>query len=114
MATGPEHYQMAEQLLDKQAEEAAQRGDTEIEALSVAHAQVHATLALAAAAEPAGDSDTPLGRAAYEAYSYASDGKSLVSGDRLPGWDALPPDIQFAWDAAAAGVLMALDGKVGP
>ena len=45
--TGPEHYREAERLLDA-AEVHAQRGDTEIEAITVSYAQVHATLALAA------------------------------------------------------------------
>jgi hypothetical protein len=44
--TGPEHYKAAERLLDETVEY-AEIGNVETEA--VAHAQVHATLALAAA-----------------------------------------------------------------
>lgn len=43
--------------------------------------------------------DAPA-RAAYERYLHAADGKSLVSGAELPGWDALPPEIKAAWMAA--------------
>lgn len=43
--------------------------------------------------------DAPA-RAAYERYMAASDGKSLVSGAELPGWDALAPQIKAAWMAA--------------
>ena len=44
--TGPEHYREAEQLL---AEANAQEGGTNLERFCLAAAQVHATLALAAA-----------------------------------------------------------------
>lgn len=41
-----------------------------------------------------------IGRPAYEAYKARAGGVSLVSGDPLPGWDALPERIREAWDAA--------------
>jgi len=47
-------------------------------------------------------------RIAYEAYARSTGGKSLVSGDTLPGWDDLPQPIQWAWDAAAQAVIRAV------
>lgn len=44
------------------------------------------------------------GQVAYEAYSLASADRSLISGDELPGWAALPEAIQGAWEAAADAV----------
>lgn len=41
------------------------------------------------------------GRAAYERYLFVSDGKSLVSGAELPGFDGLSEPIRAAWRAAA-------------
>lgn len=46
-----------------------------------------------------------LGKAAYEAYSRKTGGRSLVTGAMLPGWDGLKPDIRVAWDAAAAAAI---------
>ena len=46
-----------------------------------------------------------LGRAAYEAYSRASDHRSLITGDPLPLWPELPEPVRLAWDAAASGVI---------
>lgn len=46
-----------------------------------------------------------FGQRGYEAYSKAAGGRSLVSGDPLPGWDALPEAIQQAWVAAAAAII---------
>ena len=45
-----------------------------------------------------------VGQLAYEAYCADSGGVSLVSGQRLPGWDALPENIQRAWTCAADAV----------
>lgn len=45
-----------------------------------------------------------LGQVAFEAYCADTGGRSLVSGDRLPLWDKLPPAIQRAWEAAAEAV----------
>lgn len=41
------------------------------------------------------------GQLAYEGYCERADGMSLVSGERLPGWDDLSPVIAEAWEAAA-------------
>jgi hypothetical protein len=46
-----------------------------------------------------------LGQVAYEAYAQASDGVSLVTGVTLPGWADVKPEIQAAWQAAAAAVV---------
>jgi hypothetical protein len=46
------------------------------------------------------------GRAAYEAYVLSSDGRSLISGEKLPAWDGLRPEVREAWRAAADGALM--------
>ena len=46
--TGPQHYREAERLLDL-ADDQARGGHDHAEAMAVANAQVHATLALAAA-----------------------------------------------------------------
>ena len=53
-----------------------------------------------------------LGRTAYQAYSEASGGKSLVSGAALPQWDDVPAMIQTAWIAAAQAVKATLAGDV--
>ena len=42
-----------------------------------------------------------LGRAAYEAYCGATDGRSAVTGDLLPSWDEQAEPIRLAWIAAA-------------
>lgn len=49
-----------------------------------------------------GDDERPfsartLGRAAYMAYTAKAGGVSLVTGDKLPEWDALAENIQDAW-----------------
>ena len=41
------------------------------------------------------------GRLAYDTYKSNAGGKSLVTGDPLPDYDALPERVQFAWEAAA-------------
>jgi hypothetical protein len=38
-----------------------------------------------------------LGQLAYEAYVQHSGGKSLVTGDLLPSWEELSPDVKAAW-----------------
>jgi hypothetical protein len=45
-----------------------------------------------------------LGRVAYEAYCEHTGGVSLVSGQKLPTWDILSPEIKAAWEAAANAV----------
>jgi hypothetical protein len=53
--------------------------------------------------------DVNLGQAAYEAYSKAAGGHSLVSGLELPAWRDLNDEIQLAWIAAAVAVCVAND-----
>ena len=45
-----------------------------------------------------------LAKVAYEAYVKRSAGVSLVSGAKLPAWDAVDTSIQAAWMAAAMAV----------
>lgn len=45
------------------------------------------------------------GRVAYEGYCASSGGLSLISGAKLPEWDALKPEIRAAWEAAADAVI---------
>jgi hypothetical protein len=49
--------------------------------------------------------DKPLGQTAYEAYRDAADGRSLASGEPLPAWAQLKPDIREAWQVAALAVV---------
>lgn len=49
-------------------------------------------------------SELEMGKVAYEAYSLSTEGKSLVSGDRLPEWSDLAMPIRVAWIAAARAV----------
>ncbi len=58
--TGPENYRLAEQLV-AEAADASEHGDTTTATLALTAAQVHATLALAAATalNGAGDDDMP-------------------------------------------------------
>jgi len=44
------------------------------------------------------------GKIAYEAYCKATDNKSLISGDELPAWEVLKPEIQNAWTQAGHAV----------
>lgn len=41
------------------------------------------------------------GRRAYQRYLHSSDGVSLISGNKLPGFEELSPEIKRAWCAAA-------------
>lgn len=45
-----------------------------------------------------------LGKLAYMGYCEETGGVSLISGDKLPGFDALKPQIQDAWATAAMAV----------
>ena len=45
------------------------------------------------------------GQAAYAGYAAASGGKSLASGEKLPGWEDLKSEIRDAWECAANLVL---------
>lgn len=49
--------------------------------------------------------DEIIGRTAYNGYCGASDGKSLISGAKLPLWSELKSEIQNAWIAAAFAVV---------
>jgi hypothetical protein len=49
--------------------------------------------------------DKQLGQTAYEAYRDRADGRSLASGEPLPAWPQLSPDIREAWQAAALAVV---------
>ena len=51
-------------------------------------------------------SDVTLGKVAYEAYSAAAGGKSLVSGVPLPEWYQVDPIIRDAWNKTADAVLL--------
>lgn len=48
-----------------------------------------------------------LDELAYEAYRAHTGGVSLASGQPIPAWDALKPEIQAAWDTSTAAVLTA-------
>lgn len=45
------------------------------------------------------------GQIAYEAYCNHTNWKSLVSGNDLPQWGAVNPDIQKAWSRSAQSVI---------
>lgn len=51
------------------------------------------------------------GKVAYDSYCYSSGGVSLVSGEKLPEWDGLSPEIQAAWTHAANEVLNTRDAE---
>ena len=48
--------------------------------------------------------EAKLGEIAYHAYCEATDFRSLLTGDPLPEWDSLNPDIRGAWIASACKV----------
>ena len=57
-------------------------------------------------AHPDGTAHTgDLGEVNFTGYATASDGRSLVSGDPLPGFAAMPAEIQRAWRAGARSVV---------
>lgn len=45
------------------------------------------------------------GQLAYEGYCKSSRGKSLISGEPLPTWDQVKPEIREAWELAAQEVI---------
>lgn len=51
-----------------------------------------------------------LGKIAYNAYCKQAGGVSLISGDKLPEFEVLKPEIQDAWDAAAAAAVNEIVG----
>ena len=44
------------------------------------------------------------GREGFEAYSRHAGGKSLATGEPLPGWDDLPESIREAWRVAGEAI----------
>jgi hypothetical protein len=48
----------------------------------------------------------PYAIAAYEGYVIGAGGRSLISGEPLPSWPDLGPELREAWRAAADAVLM--------
>lgn len=50
------------------------------------------------------DAEKTYGQIAYEAYSTATRGRSLVSAVQLPGWDGQEQAIQDAWQAAGEAI----------
>lgn len=50
-----------------------------------------------------------LGQVAYEAYRQMVNGKSAVTGNVLPEWPELPPEIREAWRGTADAVRMFLE-----
>jgi hypothetical protein len=50
-----------------------------------------------------------LPQLAYEAYRAHTGGISLASGQPIPAWDALKPEIQEAWRASLHCVRVAID-----
>ena len=45
-----------------------------------------------------------LGQVGYEAYAEVTRWKSLATGQDLPQWSSLRPDIQAAWERAAIAI----------
>ncbi len=48
--------------------------------------------------------DEDRAKVAYQGYCSATGGKSLISGDKLPEFEVLKPEIRAAWVAAANAV----------
>lgn len=55
-------------------------------------------------AGPSQQADERLAKAAYDAYSMQTGGKSLASGEDLPTWEAMDQKYHDAWVAAARAV----------
>jgi hypothetical protein len=49
-----------------------------------------------------------LEQLAYEAYRAHTGGISLASGQPIPEWSQLKPEIQDAWDSSTAAVITAI------
>lgn len=54
-----------------------------------------------------------MGHVAYDGYRNHTGGVSLISGQPIPEWNELKPEIKAAWEAAADAVLFnrGPDGK---
>lgn len=53
---------------------------------------------------PYGINREKIGHIAYESYYESTGGRSLATGQRLPGWESLGPDAREAWMAVATEV----------
>lgn len=49
-----------------------------------------------------------LGTIAYDAYCKTTGGKSLITGDILPEYEKLKPEIQDAWEKAGQAVAISV------
>lgn len=56
---------------------------------------------------------TGLDQVAYAAYGQSTGGYNF-RGDPMPEWEDLPPEIQAAWQAAAAAVADKVLSEFGP
>lgn len=46
-----------------------------------------------------------LGKCGYDAYRAHTGGKSLATGQPIPDWDHLSPEIQAAWEASGKSMM---------
>ena len=46
-----------------------------------------------------------IARVGYESYCNYTDWKSVITGDNLPEWNALPANVVNAWFAASDGMI---------
>ena len=56
---------------------------------------------------------TKLAEIAYNGYRDHTGGISLASGQPIPEWSSLRPDIQQAWEASAASVSKEISFFIG-
>lgn len=52
----------------------------------------------------------PLAQVAYDGYREHTGGRSLATGQPIPTWEDLKPEIQQAWAASTRAVVAALQG----
>lgn len=57
--------------------------------------------------------ETNAAQIAYEAYCQHTGWKSLVSGQALPQWHNLKPEIQAAWQASAVALTRIHNARIG-
>lgn len=50
---------------------------------------------------PAENVERGLAKLLYDGYRIHTDGKSLATGQNIPEWDGLKPEIQEAWTASS-------------
>lgn len=53
-----------------------------------------------------------LGQVGYEAYCSHTNWKSLISGENLPQWGNVKPEIQNAWEHAGERIRVFLNGGI--